>query len=121
MPIAVSSVTDEVESEHKMTPQEKGHKSMQSGMSPQERGRRGAAARWSQARESGTNVSAARDYSGSEPGELGEATGEIPSEDVGSGDKTQSPVSSPRRMTPHERGVKGAQARWAKQKTVDQQ
>lgn len=117
----MSSVTQEVESEHKMTPQEKGHKSMQSGMSPQERGRRGAAARWSQARESGTEVPAAQEYSGSEPGssEL-EATGEIPLDDLGSGDKPQAPISSPRRMTPHERGVKGAQARWSKQKNVDQ-
>ena len=83
-----------------MTPQERGHKGITHGMSPQERGRLGAEARWKKAHET---AGATEQHQSSES-------------DV------QSPTSPSRRtkkapsrgMSPHDRGVLGAQARWAK-------
>jgi hypothetical protein len=83
-----------------MTPQERGHKGITHGMSPQERGRRGAEARWKKAHEAGGEVehaepSASETHSG--PESHG-AVGKQPSHG----------------MSPHDRGVLGAKARWAK-------
>lgn len=88
------------EEPHRMTPQEKGHLGMTHGMTPQERGRRGAEARWGKTHEGGSE-----EVKGVEPGQ-----------------EEHQPMSPSQRgkkgishgMSPHDRGVLGAQARWAK-------
>ena len=101
-----------------MTPQEKGHKGMQHGMTPQERGRRGAEARWNKAREEGGEGSEGVEEMGHEEGKETRASRRGPHE----GEEEHQPMSPSERgkkgishgMSPHDRGVKGAQARWAK-------
>lgn len=90
MPL-VQPVSSSGMEEHKMSQQEKGLKSMQTGMTPQERGRRGAAARWRNPE--------GRPAERVDPEEHG--TGDDPKmEDV-------PPQSATRGMSPHDRGVKG--------------
>ena len=87
------------EEHHPMTPQERGHKGITHGMTPQERGRRGAAARWKKAHESGESAGE----------EVKTAGHESPVSPSAKGKK-----AAPQGMSPHDRGVLGAQARWAK-------
>lgn len=80
---------------------ERGVKGMSHGMSPQERGKRGAEARWHKAH----------------PEE-----GQVPEEEEHHSGGRNEPMSSQEKgkkgtshgMSPHDRGVLGAQARWGK-------
>lgn len=106
--------------EHKMSQQEKGHKGMSHGPTPQERGRRGAEARWAKARKKGEEVGAEEGYEE----EQGEETRTSRTGGAYGGEEQEEhhPMSPQERgkkgishgMSPHERGIRGAEARWGR-------
>lgn len=86
---------------HRSAPQEKGHLGMAHGMSAQERGRKGAEARWGKTHEGDP-----------EEGYGNGRTGHGEIQRIPSSQRTGKLVT--RGMSPHDRGVRGARARWSK-------
>jgi hypothetical protein len=83
----------------RIKPHEKGHFGMTHGMTPQERGRKGAEARWGKTHEGEPEESQG----------IGR-TGQEEHQRVSPSHRGRKPIT--RGMSPHDRGVRGAQARW---------
>jgi hypothetical protein len=112
-------MSEETSSEQKMSQQEKGHKGMSHGPTPQEGGRRGAEARWAKARQKGEEVGVEEGYAEQQGEETrtsraGGSYGEEQEEHHPMSPQERGKKGISHGMSPHERGLRGAEARWGR-------